>query len=125
MDKNSVNKVILIGNIGNKPEIRYTPSGAPVISFSLATNEKWVNAENETINNTEWHNIVAWNKLAEFANQYLFKGQSIYLEGKIRSSNWTDENNNKRTKVDIVCSTIMPLEWKENESDDKSELNHK
>ncbi len=125
MDKNSVNKVILIGNIGNKPEIRYTPSGAPVISFSLATNEKWVNTENETINNTEWHNIVAWNKLAEFANQYLFKGQSIYLEGKIRSSNWTDENNNKRTKVDIVCSTIMPLEWKENESDDKSELNHK
>ena len=121
MDKNSVNKVILIGNIGNQPEIRYTPSGAPVISFSLATNEKWVNAENETINNTEWHNIVAWNKLAEFANQYLFKGQSIYLEGKIRSSNWTDENNKKRTKVDIVCSTIMPLEWKESEKDNKSE----
>ena len=125
MDKNSVNKVILIGNIGNQPEIRYTPSGAPVISFSLATNEKWVNAEDETINNTEWHNIVAWNKLAEFANQYLFKGQSIYLEGKIRSSNWTDENNKKRTKVDIVCSTIMPLEWKESEKDNKSARNHK
>ena len=125
MDKNSVNKVILIGNIGNQPEIRYTPSGAPVISFSLATNEKWVNAENETINNTEWHNIVAWNKLAEFANQYLFKGQSIYLEGKIRSSNWTDENNKKRTKVDIVCSTIMPHEWKESEKDNKSARNHK
>ena len=125
MDKNSINKVILIGNIGNQPEIRYTPSGAPVISFSLATNEKWVNAEDETINNTEWHNIVAWNKLAEFANQYLFKGQSIYLEGKIRSSNWTDENNKKRTKVDIVCSTIMPLEWKESEKDNKSARNHK
>lgn len=113
MDKKSVNKVILIGNIGNAPEIKYTPSGAAVTSFSLATNETWLNAENETINNTEWHNILAWNKLAEFANEYLYKGQCIYLEGKIRSSHWDDEKTGqKRTKIEIVCSSIMPLEWK-------------
>ena len=67
MDKKSVNKVILIGNIGNIPESRYTASGVAVTSFSLATNETWVNADNEKVNNTEWHNIVVWNKLAEFA----------------------------------------------------------
>ena len=114
MHKNSVNKVILIGNIGNVPESRYTSSGAPVTSFSLATNETWTNAENKKINNTEWHNIVTWNKLAEFANKYLFKGQSIYLEGKIHTSSWEDEKNGqKRMKMEIICSNIIPLEWKE------------
>ena len=86
MQKKSVNKVILIGNIGNTPECRYTSSGVPITSFSLATNETWVDSDNKKVNNTEWHNIVVWNKLAEFANEYLVKGQSIYLEGKIRIS---------------------------------------
>ena len=114
MDKNSVNKVILIGNIGNMPEIKYTSGGTAITSFSLATNEIWLNAENEKVNNTEWHNIIVWNKLAEFANEYLFKGQSIYLEGKIRTSHWQDEKSGqKRTKVEIVCSSIIPLEWKD------------
>ena len=123
MDKKSVNKVILIGNIGNMPEGRYTSSGIAITSFSLATNETWLNAENEKINNTEWHNIIAWNKLAEFANEYLFKGQSIYLEGKIRTSYWEDEKSGqKRSKVEIVCSNIIPLEWKKN---NKSDENHK
>ena len=125
MDKKSVNKVILIGNIGNHPECRYTPAGHPVTSFSLATNETWLNAENEKIENTEWHNIIAWNKLAEFAKEYLYKGQSIYLEGKIRTSQWEDEKSGqKRKKIDIVCSNIIPLEWKE-KSSSKSEHNHK
>jgi len=122
MDKKSVNKVILIGNIGNPPQIRYTPSGVPVTSFSLATNETWLNSDNETINNTEWHNIVAWNKLAEFANEYLFKGQTIYIEGKIRSSQWDDEKTGqKRVKTEIYCSNIMPLEWKDLSSDKESD----
>ena len=126
MDKNSVNKVILIGNIGKAPECRYTPSGAAVTSFSLATNEKWMNADNEKITNTEWHNIVVWNKLAEFATKYLFKGQSIYLEGKIRTSHWEDEKNgHKRTKVEIICSNIVPLEWKDKPSEEESDGNHK
>ena len=114
MDKKSVNKVILIGNIGNHPECRYTPAGSPVTSFSLATNETWLNTENEKIENTEWHNIVVWNKLAEFAKEYLFKGQSVYVEGKIRTSQWEDEKSGqKRKKIDIVCSNIIPLEWKD------------
>ena len=126
MDKKSVNKVILLGNIGNTPECRYTPSGAAVTSFSLATNESWINAENEKVNNTEWHSIVVWNKLAEFAKDYLFKGQLIYLEGKIRTSQWEDsKSGEKRKKVDIVCSNIIPLEWKDNLSKDLSDENHK
>ena len=126
MDKNSVNKVILIGNIGNAPQSRYTPSGSPVTSFSLATNETWLSADNEKVDNTEWHNIVVWNKLAEFANDYLFKGQSIYLEGKIRTSHWEDEKNGyKRSKVEIVCSNIIPLEWSDKSTATKSDENHK
>ena len=126
MDKNSVNKVILIGNKGNMPEIRYTSSGTAITSFSLATNETWMSSENEKINKTEWHNIVAWNKLAEFANEYLFKGQSIYIEGKIRTSHWEDEKNGqKRTKVEIICSNIIPLEWKDRTSKEKRDKNHK
>ena len=77
MNKNSYNKVILIGHLGADPEGRYTQSGRSVVSFSLATNEKWVNAENETINNTEWHNIVAWNKLAEFSKKYIALYESV------------------------------------------------
>ena len=126
MDKKSVNKVILIGNIGNKPECRYTPSGSPVTSFSLATNETWINADNEKIENTEWHNIIVWNKLAEFAKDYLFKGQSIYVEGKIRTSQWEDEKSGqKRKKIDIVCSNIIPLEWRDKPSNSTSDINHK
>ena len=126
MDKKSVNKVILIGNIGNQPECRYTPSGSAVTSFSLATNETWINADNAKVENTEWHNIIVWNKLAEFAKDYLFKGQSIYAEGKIRTSTWEDEQSGqKRKKIDIVCSNIIPLEWKDKASDTTSDISHK
>ena len=123
MHKKSINKVILIGNIGNKPECRYTPSGSPVTSFSLATNETWLNSDNEKVNNTEWHHIVTWNKLAEFSNKYLYKGQSIYLEGKIHTSSWEDEQQGyKKTRVEIICSNIIPLEWKNNsDSEDESD----
>jgi len=122
MHTKSINKVILIGNIGNTPESRYTPSGSPVTSFSLATNETWIDSDNKKINNTEWHNIITWNKLAEFADQYLFKGQCIYLEGKIHTSSWADKDGHKKTKIEIVCSNIVPLEWK---PDEKSDKNHK
>ena len=122
MNKNSYNKVILIGRLGADPDGRYTKNGRSTVAFSLATNETCLNAENETFNNTVWHNILTWNKLAEFANEYLFKGQSIYLEGKIHTSSWSDKEGNQRTKSEIICSNIVPLEWK---SDDKREENHK
>ena len=121
MHTKSVNKVILVGNIGNTPECRYTSSGSPVTSFSLATNETWLDSENKKINNTEWHNIITWNKLAEFSNEYLKKGQSIYLEGKIHTSSWNDKDGNKRNKIEIICSNIVPLDWK---PDDKSDESH-
>ena len=95
MDAKSVNKVILVGNIGKTPECRYTSSGAPVTSFSLATNETLLDADGKKVNNTEWHNIVTWNKLAEFSKEYLKKGQCIYMEGKIRTSSWEDKEGNK------------------------------
>jgi len=122
LHKKSVNKVILIGNIGNAPECRYAASGAPVTSFSLATNETWLDSDNQKVNNTEWHNIVTWNKLAEFANEYLRKGQSIYLEGKIHTSSWADKEGNKKAKTEIICSNIIPLEWK---PEDKRDESHK
>ena len=82
MQKSSVNKVILVGHIGNKPEGRYTPSGTSTATFSLATNESWIDNDKEKKEHTEWHNIVAWNKLADFATEYLQKGQLILTNWK-------------------------------------------
>ena len=112
MHKNSINKVILIGHIGNKPEIRYTPSGAAAASFSIATNESWIDSEKGKQQRTEWHNIVAWSKLAEFASEYIQKGQLVYIEGRLQTRSWTDREGNNRKSTEIICSTITPLEWK-------------
>ena len=102
MQKSSVNKVILVGHIGNKPEGRYTSSGVPIASFPLATNEIWTGLDNKKQEKTEWHNIVAWNKLADFCIEYLVKGQLVYLEGKIQSRMYMDKNNIQRKITEIV-----------------------
>ncbi|MBT5078338.1 MAG: single-stranded DNA-binding protein, partial [Candidatus Marinimicrobia bacterium] len=81
MQRNSINKVILVGHTGNKPEGRYTPSGTSTASFSLATNESWIDSDKGKQERTEWHNIVAWGKLADFATEYIQKGQLVYVEG--------------------------------------------
>ena len=112
MQKSSVNKVILVGHIGNKPEGRYTPSGVSTTSFSLATNESWINSENEKQERTEWHNIIAWNKLAEFATEYLQKGQLVYIEGRIQTRTYNDKENIQRRITEIISTSITPLEWK-------------
>ena len=112
MQKSSVNKVILVGHIGNKPEGRYTPSGSSTASFSLATNESWIDSDNEKQERTEWHNIIAWNKLADFATEYLQKGQLIYIEGSLHTNTWIDKDENTRKKVEIICNMITPLDWK-------------
>ena len=112
MQKSSVNKVILVGHIGNKPEGRYTPSGISTASFSLATNESWIDNNKEKKERTEWHNIVAWNKLADFATEYLQKGQLIYIEGKLQTRTYKDKNDVQHWKTEVVASTITPLEWK-------------
>ena len=111
MQKNSINKVILVGHLGAKPEGRYTSSGKPVTSFSLATNESW-SQNGEQINKTEWHNVVAWERLADFAQEYLHKGQLVCIEGKLTSRTWQDKENRTVKVAEILCSSITPLEWK-------------
>jgi single-strand DNA-binding protein len=100
----SVNKVILVGNLGRDPETRYTGAGQAVCNFTLATNETYKDRNGERQKRTEWHKIVAWQKKAEFAQQYLKKGSLIYLEGSIRSREWTDKEGQKRTTVEIIAS---------------------
>ena len=112
MQKSSVNKVILVGHIGNKPEGRYTPSGTSTANFSLATNESWIDSENEKQERTEWHNIIAWNKLADFATEYLQKGQLIYIEGRLQTRTYKDKEEIQRRITEVVSTAITPLEWK-------------
>jgi single-strand DNA-binding protein len=105
----SVNKVILIGRLGKDPEIKYTPSGAPVAKFSLATDEVFKDKSGETQKRTEWHNVVAWNKLAEICGEYLTKGKQVYIEGRIQSRQWEDPSGNKRTAYEIVAREMKML----------------
>src|SRR5713226_798120 len=105
----SVNKVILIGRLGKDPEVKYTPSGAPVAKFSLATDEVFKDRNGEMQKHTEWHNIVAWNKLAEICGEYLTKGKQVYIEGRIRSRQWEDQDKNKRTAYEIIAFQMTML----------------
>ena len=105
----SVNKVILIGRLGKDPELKYTPNGVPVAKFSLATDETFKDRSGEQQRRTEWHNIVAWNKLAEICGEYLTKGKQVYIEGSIRSRQWEDQSGNKRTAYDIVARSMTML----------------
>lgn len=105
----SVNKVILIGNLGKDPEFKYTPGGQPVATFSIATTERYADKSGQRQEKTEWHNIVVWGKLAELANQYLKKGRSAYIEGRLTTRSWDDKDGNKRYKTEIVGNTIQFL----------------
>jgi single-strand DNA-binding protein len=105
----TINKVILIGRLGKDPEVKYTASGAPVATFSLATDEAFKDRSGEQQNRTEWHKIVAWNKLAEICGQYLTKGKLVYIEGSIRSRQWEDQAGNKRTAYEIIAWKMQML----------------
>ena len=105
----TVNKVILIGRVGRDPEVRYTSSGAPVANFSVATDESFKSRNGEQQQHTEWHRVVAWNKLAEICGEYLTKGKLVYIEGSIRSREWEDQAGNKRTSVEIVARNMQML----------------
>jgi single-strand DNA-binding protein len=105
----TVNKVILIGRLGKDPELKYTPSGVAVAKFSLATDYVSKDSSGEQQKGTEWHNIVAWNKLAEICGQYLTKGKLVYIEGTIRSRQWEDQAGNKRTSYEIHARTMQML----------------
>jgi single-strand DNA-binding protein len=105
----SVNKVILIGNLGKDPELRYTPSGVAMATFSLATSERFKNKSGEMQDKTEWHNIVAWRQLAEICGKYLHKGKQVYIEGKIQTRSYDDRDGNKRYMTEIVADQMRML----------------
>lgn len=106
----SVNKVILVGNLGKDPEVKYTPSGTAVAKFSLATNERYKDKSGEWQDRTEWHNIVAWQRLAEIVGEYVKKGSKLYIEGRLQTSSWDDkESGQKRYKTEIVANDLVLL----------------
>jgi single-strand DNA-binding protein len=104
-----VNKVILIGNLGADPEVRYTPSGQAVANFRIATSESWNDKQGQKQERTEWHRIVAWAKLAELCGEYLAKGRQVYVEGKLQTRQWDDRDGNKRYSTEIVATQITFL----------------
>ena len=112
MQKNSLNKVLLIGRLGANPEARYTAAGVPVVSFSLATNETWKQKDGDFIEKVEWHNIVVWDKLAETAQKNLTKGQLVSIEGKLQTRSWENKEGNTIKTTEIVCSNFILLEKK-------------
>jgi single-strand DNA-binding protein len=105
----SINKVILIGNLGRDPELRYIQSGQAVTNFSVATNEKWKDKDGNNQERTEWHRIVVWGKSAENCAQYLQKGRSVYIEGKLQTREWEDKDGNKRSTTEIVAQVVQFL----------------
>ena len=110
MQKNSVNKVILIGNLGQDPESRFTPQGTAVTSFSVATNESWKSQSGEIKEHTEWHRIEMFGKRAETANEYMRKGNTVYIEGRLKTDEWEDkETGQKRRATKIQCDNFTML----------------
>lgn len=103
----SVNKVILLGRLGQDPELKYTPGGSPVCNFSLATTESWTDKSGQKQEKTEWHRVVVWGKLAELCNQYLAKGRQAFLEGRLQTRSWDDKDGNKRYTTEILASTVQ------------------
>jgi len=111
----SVNKVILVGNVGKDPEVRYSQSGTPVANFSLATNERFKDRNDEWQERTEWHSIVAWQRLAEIVGEYVAKGSKLYVEGKIQTSSWEDRQSGERKyRTEIVARELLLLGPREN-----------
>jgi single-strand DNA-binding protein len=112
----SVNKVILVGNVGKDPEVRYLENGVGVARFSLATSDKYKNKNGEVVSTTEWHNIVLWRGLAELAEKYIKKGSPIYVEGKIKTRSWQDDSGNKKYMTEIEGDAVQLLGAKGQES---------
>ncbi len=106
----SLNKVMIIGNLGSEPEMRFTPNGNPVTSFSVATNRVFTSPEGEKKTETEWFNVVAWNKLAEQCNQFLGKGRLVYVEGRLRTRNWEGQDGQKHYRTEVIANRITFLD---------------
>ena len=109
MQKNSLNKVILIGNLGQDPEARFTPQGTAVANLSVATTESWKDQSGEMQDRTEWHRIVMYGRMAETASEYMKKGQMVYVEGRLHTREWEDQNQIKRKTTEIRCDNFTML----------------
>ena len=109
MQKNSLNKVILIGNLGQDPEARFTPQGTAVTNLSVATNESWKDQSGEVQDRTEWHKVVMYGRMAETASEYMKKGQMVYVEGRLHTREWEDKNQIKRRTTEISCDNFTML----------------
>ena len=119
-----VNKVILVGNLGKDPEVRHLENGTTVANFPIATSESYKDREGNRIDQTEWHNVVVWRKLAEIAESYLKKGSQIYLEGKLRTRSWDDQQGNKRYTTEVVADTFTMLGKREDSQSTQSVTNN-
>src|SRR5512136_1269458 len=106
----SLNKITIIGNVGNEPEMRFTPNGKPVTSFSIATNWVYTSPEGERRQETEWFNIVAWNRLAEQCNQFLAKGRLVYAEGRLRTRSWEGQDGQQHSKMEVIANRVVFLD---------------
>ena len=121
----SVNKVILVGNLGKDPEVKYTPSGTAVAKFSLATNENFKDRSGEWQERTEWHDIIAWQRLAEIVGEYVSKGSRVYVEGKLQTSSWEDRQSGERKyRTEIVARELVLLGPRQGGSGDQAPASH-
>ena len=118
-----INKVILIGNLGKDPEIRYLEGGVAVVNFSLATTEVYKDKNGKKVESTDWHKIVAWRGLAEVAHKYFKKGMQVYVEGKLRTKSWTDKEGNKQFSTEIVADNIVMLGKREDSGGNENQQN--
>ena len=110
----SVNKVILVGNLGKDPDLRFMPNGEAVCNFSIATTENWKDKNGQKHEKTEWHNIVIYRKLADIAGEYLKKGRPVYIEGRLKTRKWQDKDGNDRYTTEIVADSMQMLGSKDN-----------
>ena len=106
----NLNKIMIIGNVGTDPEMRFTPNGSPVTSFRMATSRTYTSPEGERKQETEWFTVTAWNKLAESCNQFLTKGRRAYVEGRLRTRTWEGQDGQKRTRVEIMAERVLFLD---------------
>jgi single-strand DNA-binding protein len=104
-----VNKVIIVGNVGRDPEVRYTQSGRAVASFSVATSERFQDKEGQPQERTEWHRVVAWGRLAEICGEYLRKGKQVYVEGRLQTRDWEDKDGHKRYTTEVIANVMQML----------------
>ena len=117
---NGLNRVQIIGNLGADPETKYAPSGAAMTTFSVAVNLNYTNPEGQTVEETDWFNVIAWNKQAESCSQYLSKGQPVYVEGRLHTHSWDGQNGQKHYRTEIIANQVIFLGKKANE--DRSEI---